>query len=182
MKRIVLIVGAALLAATYGNEVWAQIPQYTTGPQTGSGGPSLKRSTRPAVSAYTGLLGSSVGAAGGVGYQYFTRVQPQISTQRSLGNLGRSLNRLQSQTQAGGALGSLSPAQLAQLQQQQALGIGLGTTGHPTGYGSHIRYFATDKQGGTILSGGGGGGGTGLSGTGVAGSSPYFGGSGPVRR
>jgi hypothetical protein len=115
-----------------------------------------------------------------VGYQYFTRVQPQVNTQRALGNLGRSVNRLQSQTQAGGALGSLSPAQVAQLQQQQALGIGLGTTGHPTGYGSHIRYFATDKQGGTILSGGGGSGVGG--GTGVAGSSPYFGGSGPVRR
>jgi hypothetical protein len=181
MKRIVLIVGAAILAANSGNEVWAQIPQYSAGPQTGGGGPSLKRSTRPAVSAYTGLLCSQVGAGGGVGYQYFTRVQPQINTQRSLGTLGRSVNRLQSQTTAGGGLGSLSPAQLAQLQSQQALGVGLGTTGHPTTYGSHTRYFATDKQGGTILSGGGGvgvGGSTASAGT----SSSYSSGAGATRR
>jgi hypothetical protein len=180
MKQIVFILGAVLLAANSGNEVWAQIPQYSAGPQTGSGGPTLKRSTRPAVSAYTGLLGSQVGAGGGVGYQFFTRVQPQINTQRSLGSLGRSVNRLQSQTTtAGGGLGSLSPTQLAQLQQQQALGGGLGTTGHPTSYGSHTRYFATDKQGGTILSGGGG---TGVGGTASAGSSSYSGGAGATRR
>jgi hypothetical protein len=166
MKRIVLIVGAAFFFAAYNNEAWAQIPQYQAGPATGTGGPTLKRSTRPAVSAYTGLLGSGVGAAGGVGYQYFTRVQPQISAARSINSLGRSVNRLQAQS---GYASSVSPLQ-QQLLQQQATGLSLGTTGHATGYFSHTRYFGTNLQGGTVLSSGAGGG---LGG--VSGSSPGFG-------
>jgi hypothetical protein len=168
MKRIVLIVGAALCVAADGNQVWAQIPQYQAGPQTGSGGPTLKRSTRPAVSAYTGLLGSSVGAGGGVGYQYFTRVQPQVNTARALRSLGGSVNRLQSQSSYGG---TLSPTQQQLLLQQQATGLSLGPTGHTTGYFSHSRYFQTNLQGGTVLSSGGGLGG-------VSGSSPGFGSAG----
>src|SRR5580704_8594992 len=91
MKPIVLIAGAAFFFGACGDQVWAQIPQYQAGPQTGSGGPSLKRSTRPAVSSYTGLLGSGVGATGGLGYQYFTRVQPQVNAARSLNALGKSV-------------------------------------------------------------------------------------------
>jgi hypothetical protein len=176
MKRIVLIAGTAFLAVLVvsfdGETVFAQIPQYQAGPQTGTGGPSLKRSTRPAVSAYTGLLGSGVGAAGGVGYQYFTRVQPQVSTARSLRSLGQSVNRLQSQPYGAAGL-SLSQQQL--LLQQEATGLNLSTTGHPTGYFSHTRYFGTNLQGGTSLSSGGGlGGGLG----GLPGSTPGFGSAG----
>jgi hypothetical protein len=168
MKRIVLIAGAALFVAASGDQVWAQIPRYQAGPQTGTGGPSLKRSTRPTVSAYTGLLGSSVGAGGGVGYQYFTRVQPQINTARSLRSLGSSVNRLQSQSQYGN---TLSPTQQQLLLQQQATGLSLGPTGHATGYFSQTRYFQTNLQGGTVASSGGGLGG-------VPGSSPGFGSAG----
>jgi hypothetical protein len=168
MKRIVLIAGAALFVAASGDQVWAQIPRYQAGPQTGTGGPSLKRSTRPTVSAYTGLLGSSVGAGGGVGYQYFTRVQPQINTARSLRNLGSSVNRLQSQSQYGN---TLSPTQQQLLLQQQATGLSLGPTGHATGYFSQTRYFQTNLQGGTVASSGGGS-------AGVPGSSPGFGSAG----
>jgi hypothetical protein len=180
MNRIVLIAGAAFCFAAAGEQSWAQIPQYQAGPATGTGGPSLKRSTRPAVSAYTGLLGSSVGANGGVGYQYFTRVQPQVNTYRALGNLGRSVNRLQSQT---GYAATLSPLQQQLLLQQQSQGLGLGPTGHATGYLSHTRYFATNLQGGTVLSSGAGGAGLG----GISGSSPGFGSAGlsagaPLRR
>jgi hypothetical protein len=181
MKRIVLIAAALLAADLSGagaSRVWAQIPQYQTGPQTGTGGPSLKRSTRPAVSAYTGLLGSSVGAGGGVGYQYFTRVQPQVSTARQLRNLSGSVNRLQSST---GYAANLSPLQQQLLMQQQAPGLSLGPTGHATGYLSHTRYFGTNLQGGTVLSSGTGGLG------GISGSSPGFGSAGvssgsPTRR
>jgi hypothetical protein len=173
MKRIVLIAGAALFAADFfgagAGRALAQIPQYQAGPQTGSGGPSLKRSTRPAVSAYTGLLGSSVGAQGGVGYQYFTRVQPQVSTARQLRNLSGSVNRLQSST---GYAANLSPLQQQLLMQQQGLGLSLGPTGHATGYLSHTRYFGTNLQGGTVLSSGTGGLG------GISGSSPGFGSAG----
>lgn len=175
MKRNVLIAGAAFFAAYLlgadSDRAWAQIPQYQAGPQTGQGGPSLKRSTRPAVSAYTGLLGSSVGAQGGVGYQYFTRVQPQVNTARSLRSLGSSVNRLQSQSSSYGS--TLSQTQQQLLLQQQASGLSLGTTGHATGYFSHTRYFQTNLQGGTPLSSGGAGG---LGG--IPGSSPGFGSAG----
>lgn len=181
MKRNVLIAGAAFFAALVflGEEGWAQIPQYQAGPQTGQGGPSLKRSTRPAVSAYTGLLGSSSGAQGGLGYQYFTRVQPQVNTARSLRSLGQSVNRLQSGSTGYAASNSALQQQL--LLQQQALGLSLGTTGHATGYFSHTRYFGTNLQGGTVLSSGAGGLG------GIPGSSPGFGSAGlsggaPLRR
>ncbi len=169
MKPIVLIAGAAFLALAAGDQVWAQIPQYQAGPQTGSGGPTLKRSTRPVVSAYAGLLGSGVGANSGVGYQYFTRVQPQVNAARALGSLNRSVNRLQSTTGAN----SLTLAQQQQLLAQQTTGSTLGATGHPTSYFSHTRYFGTNLQGGTPLSTG-----SGLSGGslgGVPGSSPGFG-------
>jgi hypothetical protein len=169
MKRIVLIVGASCIALACSDEVWAQIPQYVAGPQSGpgTGGPTLKRSRQPVVSSYTGLLGSSVGAAGGVGYQYFTRVIPQVNTARTLGSLGRSVNRLQASAANGGG-SSLSMAQQQLLLQQQGMAAGLGTTGHPTGYFSHQRYFNTSSQGGTGLSSAGAGGGLG----GIPGSSP----------
>lgn len=169
MKPIVLIAGAAFFAVALGDAAWAQIPQYQAGPTTGQGGPTLKRNTRPVVSSYTGLLGSGVGASSAVGYQYFTRVQPQVATARALGGLGRSVNRLQSQT----SVNSLSLLQQEMLLQQQGMGAGLGTTGHPTGYFSHTRYFATNLQGGTGLSSSGVGG---LGG--IPGSSPGFGSAG----
>jgi hypothetical protein len=181
MKQFLLVVGAAIFAAASANPAWAQIPRYSAGPETGGGGPTLKRSTRPVVSAYAGLLGSGVGANSGVGYQYFTRVQPQVATQRALGSLGRSVNRLQAQSQTG--LGSLPlSAQQQLLLQQQGTGLGLGTTGHATGYFSHTRYFGTNLQGGTPASGGGGGGpGMAAAGLSGAGASAYFGGGGGRR-
>ncbi len=172
MKLIVLIAGGAFLALASGDQVWGQIPQYQAGPQTGSGGPTLKRSTRPVVSAYAGLLGSGVGADRAVGYQYFTRVQPQVSAARGLATLNRSVNRLQSTTGSN----SLTLAQQQLLLSQQGLGSTLGPTGHPTGYFSHTRYFGTNLQGGTPLSSGAGGlGGLGGGLGGISGSSPGFG-------
>jgi len=174
MKRIVLIAAVAGLAVACGDQVWGQIPQYAAGPQTGAGGPTLKRSTRPVVSPATSLLGSGVGANSAVGYQYFTRVIPQVTTAHALGSLGRSVNRLQSGSSSGSA-GSLSLAQQQLLMQQQgAASIGLGPTGHSTGYQSHTRYFNTTAQGGTILSAGGGAAGAsaGFGSAGVSSSSP----------
>src|SRR5262249_29627352 len=116
------------------------------GPQTGGGGPTLRRSNRPVVSAYAGLLGSGVGSNSGIGYQYFTRVQPQVSAAPALGSLGRSVNRLPAtQSLASGGLSSLSPEQQATLQQR-ALTLGIGPTGHPVGYMSHTSYFGTNLQ------------------------------------
>jgi hypothetical protein len=160
MRKILTIAGSLLLiAAGVGDAAWAQIPQYTAGPQTGGGGPTLKRSTRPVVSAYTGLLGAGVGSNSGVGYQYFTRVQPQIAAGRAIGNLGNSVSRLQAtQSLASGGLSNLSTEQQAILQQQ-ALTLGIGPTGHPTGYMSHTIYFGTNLQSmGTRGAGGGGAG------------------------
>ncbi len=177
MNRIVLIAAVAGLAVACGDQVWGQIPQYAAGPQTGAGGPTLKRSTRPVVAPSTGLLGSGVGANSAVGYQYFTRVIPQVTTARALGTLGRSVNRLQSGSSYGSA-GALSLAQQQLLMQQQGgASIGLGPTGHSTGSLSHTRYFNTTAQGGTILSAGGG----------AAGASAGFGSAGvssgsPLRR
>ncbi len=63
MRRILAITGPFLIVAVaFGDAAWAQIPQYSAGPSTGTGGPSLKRSNRPVVSPYAGLLGSGVGA------------------------------------------------------------------------------------------------------------------------
>jgi hypothetical protein len=173
MKPIVLIAAVAGLAVACGGQAWGQIPQYAAGPQTGGGGPTLKRSTRPVVAPSTGLLGSGVGANSAVGYQYFTRVIPQVNTARTLGSLGKSVNRLQSGA-GSGASGSLALAQQQLLLQQQGIGLGLGPTGHATGYFSHTRYFSTNQQGGTVLSSGGAGGGLG----GIPGSSPGFGSAG----
>jgi hypothetical protein len=145
MNRILAIAGPFLIiAACFGDAAWAQIPQYSAGPQTGSGGPRLKRSTRPVVSSYAGLLGSGVGANSGIGYQYFTRVQPQVQASRALGALGTSVNRLQAQSQMGNLSASTSDQQL--LLQQQAGGQAIGPTGHSVGYLSHTSYFGTNLQ------------------------------------
>jgi hypothetical protein len=147
MKSILAMSGALLLVA-FGltDAAWAQIPQYNAGPQTGGGGPTLKRSTRPVVSAYTGLLGAGVGSNSGIGYQFFTRVQPQIAANRAIGSLGNSVNRLQAtQSLASGGLSNLSTEQQSVLQQQ-ALTLGIGPTGHSVTYMSQSVYFQTNKQ------------------------------------
>lgn len=157
MKRICAVAGLLFLfLAAFGDAAWAQIPQYTAGPQTGSGGPRLKRSTRPVVSSYAGLLGSGVGANSAIGYQYFTRVQPQISASRAIGSLGQSVNRLQAQSYAANGLTSLTAEQQLATQQQLA-GAGIGTTGHPVGYFSHTIYFGTNLQRGGSAGAGVGG-------------------------
>jgi hypothetical protein len=179
MKRIFAIACQFLiLTAAFADAAWAQIPQYQAGPQTGGGGPTLKRSTRPVVSSYAGLLGAGVGANSGVGYQYFTRVQPQLSASRAIGSLGRSVNRLQAQSLASGGLTSLTPEQQL-MAQQQLTTSGIGPTGHPVGYMSHVVYFGTNLQrNGT--SGGAAGSGLGVAGssTGSTSSNPAL----PVRR
>jgi hypothetical protein len=170
MNRILAVTGALLfVVAVTGDAAWAQIPQYQAGPQTGGGGPTLKRSTRPVVSTYAGLLGSGVGANSAIGYQYFTRVQPQLAASRAIGNLGRSVNRLQAQNLGAGGLTSLTAdQQLA--SQQQLVAAGIGPTGHSISYFSHLGYFGTNVRGST-------GAGTGTTaGTGAA-SSPL-----PARR
>ena len=156
MKRILAITGALLLGAFgLSDAAWAQIPQYNAGPQTGAGGPTLKRSTRPVVSAYTGLLGAGVGSNSGIGYQFFTRVQPQIAAGRAIGSLGNSVNRLQAtQSLASGGLSNLSTEQQSVLQQQ-ALTLGIGPTGHSVTYMSQSVYFQTNKQSGGAGSTGG---------------------------
>jgi hypothetical protein len=158
MKSILAMSGALLLVAfALTDAAWAQIPQYNAGPQTGGGGPTLKRSTRPVVSAYTGLLGAGVGANSGIGYQFFTRVQPQIAANRAIGSLGNSVNRLQAtQSLASGGLSNLSTEQQSVLQQQ-ALTLGIGPTGHSVTYMSQSVYFQTNKQSGGAVGGGSGG-------------------------
>ena len=146
MRRILAITGPFLIVAVaFGDAAWAQIPQYSAGPSTGTGGPSLKRSNRPVVSPYAGLLGSGVGANSAIGYQYFTRVQPQLQASRAIGSLGKSVNRLQAQSMSAGGLTSLSTDQQL-LMQQQAAGLGIGPTGHSVGYMSHTIYFGTNLQ------------------------------------
>jgi hypothetical protein len=157
MKTILAITGSLLLVA-FGltDAAWAQIPRYTAGPQSGGGGPTLKRSTRPVVSPYTGLLGAGVGSNSGIGYQFFTRVQPQIAAGRAIGSLGNSVSRLQAtQSLASGGLSNLSTEQQAVLQQQ-ALTLGIGPTGHPASYMTQSVYFQTNRQSGGAGSMGGG--------------------------
>jgi hypothetical protein len=131
-----------MLVIGFADTAWAQIPQYSAGPSSGTGGPRLKRSTRPVVSAYAGLLGSGVGANSGIGYQYFTRVQPQVQASRALGALGTSVNRLQAQSQLSNLSASTSDQQLL-LQQQ---GLAIGPTGHSFSYFSQTSYFGTNQQ------------------------------------
>jgi hypothetical protein len=165
MNRILAAAGAILIVACGGAEcAWAQIPQFTPGPQTGTGGPTLRPSTRPVVSSYAGLLGSGVGANSALGYQYFTRVQPQLAASRAISNLGRSVNRLTAQNFGANGLTSLTAEQQL-AQQQQMVAAGIGPTGHPTSYYTHLAYFGTNLRGGTSGSTSGG--------IGVGGSSPY---------
>jgi hypothetical protein len=165
MNRILAAAGAILIVSCGGAEcAWAQIPQFTPGPQTGTGGPTLRPSTRPVVSSYAGLLGSGVGANSALGYQYFTRVQPQLAASRAISNLGRSVNRLTAQNFGANGLTSLTAEQQL-AQQQQMVAAGIGPTGHPTSYYTHLAYFGTNLRGGTSGSTSGG--------IGVGGSSPY---------
>ncbi len=133
MRTILAITGSLLLVA-FGltDAAWAQIPRYMAGPQTGGGGPTLKRSTRPVVSPYTGLLGAGVGSNSGIGYQFFTRVQPQIAAGRAIGSLGNSVSRLQAtQSLASGGLSNLSTRTAIRLA---AAGPHLGNWAHrPSG-------------------------------------------------
>jgi|HubBroStandDraft_6_1064221.scaffolds.fasta_scaffold04956_5 hypothetical protein len=168
MNRILVVTATlVLLAAGLGDPAWAQIPQFQSGPQTGTGGPTLRPSTRPVVSSYAGLLGSGVGANSAIGYQYFTRVQPQIAASRALNNLGRSVNRLQAENLGAGGLTSLTAdQQLA--TQRQLVAAGIGPTGHPISYFSHLAYFGTNVRG---SSGAGTGAGFGTTGAGASASS-----------
>jgi hypothetical protein len=164
MHRILAVAGALLVVACgWSDSAWAQIPQYQPGPTTGQGGPTLRPSTRPVVSTYAGLLGSGVGANSALGYQYFTRVQPQLAASRAINSLGRSVNRLQAQNFGANGVTSLSAEQQL-AQQQQLVAAGIGPTGHATSYYTHLAYFGTNLRGGTGTSAGGLGGG---------GSSPY---------
>lgn len=166
MQRILVAAGALLIVSWGGAEcAWAQIPQFQSGPQSGTGGPTLRPSTRPVVSTYAGLLGSGVGANSALGYQYFTRVQPQLAASRAINSLGRSVNRLQAQNFGANGLTSLSAEQQL-AQQQQLVAAGIGPTGHPTSYHTHLSYFGTNLRGGTANTFGGAGG------LGVGGSSP----------
>lgn len=152
MKRLLIITATMFLANCLEDCTWAQIPDFKTGPATGGGGPTLKRSTRPVVSPYVGLLGSTVGANSAFGYQYFTRVQPQINAARGLRTLGRSVNQLQARSQSPTSLNSSLSQQQLMLQQldlQNGTPLAIGTTGHPVGYMSHTRYFGTNLTGGT---------------------------------
>jgi hypothetical protein len=165
MHRILAVAGA-LLVITWGGAdfAWAQIPQFQPGPITGQLGPTLRPSTRPVVSTYSGLLGSGVGANSALGYQYFTRVQPQLAASRAINSLGRSVNRLQAQNFGANGLTSLTAEQQL-AQQQQLVAAGIGPTGHATSYYTHLSYFGTNLRGNSAASFGGTGAG--------AGSNPY---------
>ncbi len=149
MRRLPLTAaGALVLVFGFCIPGLGQAPTFSSGPNTGNGGPSLKRSSRPVVSPYAGLLGGGVGANSSVGYQYFTRVQPQINASRALGTLGRSVNRLTAQSQPGQTSSAYPGA------STQPLSVGapssLGPTGHPTGYMIHTAYFGTNLRSGTM--------------------------------
>jgi hypothetical protein len=172
MKRVMLIAGTAFILAATSDAAWAQIPQYSSGPTTGSGGPSLQRSKAPVVSRYTGLLGSQVGAGGGVGYQYFTRVQPQQNAANQIGNLRNAVNKLES-----GPSGGTSSSSPFGTQFQAAPTDQIGPTGHYVGYLSHRTYFGTSAApAGFGQTSGGAGGGPGLGNYGPSGGA--YGGSG----
>lgn len=168
MNRFLAIAGALLIVSCgWADPAWAQIPQFQSGPQSGTGGPTLRPSNRPVVSTYAGLLGSGVGANSALGYQYFTRVQPQLSASRAISNLGRSVNRLQAQNLGANGLTSLTAEQQL-AQQQQLVAAGIGPTGHAFSYNTQYLYFATNLRG---AMGTGAGFGT-NGGLGVGGSSP----------
>jgi hypothetical protein len=165
MKRVLLTAAAALFLAVACDSAHAQIPQFSAGPPAGSGGPTLQRSKAPVVSRYTGLLGSSVGVTGGVGYQYFTRVQPQQQAANAIGNLRSAVDKLQG-GQTGSSAQSANPAFLQAAPQQ-----GLGPTGHFVGYFSHRVYFGTSAApAGFGTTGGGYGAGAGGYGAGMVGT------------
>jgi hypothetical protein len=165
MTRILAFAGALLIVSCgWPDSACAQIPQFQPGPPSGTGGPTLRPSTRPVVSTYAGLLGSGVGANSALGYQYFTRVQPQLAASRAISQLGRSVNRLTAQNFGTNGLTSLTAEQQL-AQQQQLVAAGIGPTGHPTSYYSHLAYFGTNLRGSAS--------GTSAGGLGVGGSSPY---------
>jgi len=123
------------------------------------------------VSSYAGLLGSGVGASSALGYQYFTRVQPQLAASRAISNLGRSVNRLQAQNFGANGVTSLTAEQQL-AQQQQLVAAGIGPTGHAFSYYTHLAYFGTNLRGGTT--------GSAMGGLGVGGSNPYATSSNPA--
>jgi hypothetical protein len=130
------------------------------------------------VSTYAGLLGSGVGANSALGYQFFTKVQPQIAASRAIGQLGRSVNRLTAQNFGANGVTSLTAEQQL-AQQQQLVAAGIGPTGHPTSYYTHLTYFGTNFRG-SATGASFGGAGLGGGGLGVGGSNPYAGSSNPA--
>jgi hypothetical protein len=90
------------------------------------------------------LLGSNRGG-GGLGYQYFTRVQPQRAAARQIRQLDRDVNTLAYQSQVQSQQLAQDPL-LAQSQANQAAALAIGPTGHPVGYMSHTQYFGTNLQ------------------------------------
>ncbi|MFQ5731045.1 MAG: hypothetical protein ACE5KM_03715 [Planctomycetaceae bacterium] len=112
-------VATAFLATLFvANEAAAQRPNI--------GRPPVRRT--PTTSPYLNLLRRSGG--GGIGFNYYERVRPEMEFRAANSAINRQLNSLQQQMQSRN-------------QQQRAIsnGSGLGRTGHPVQFMSFGRYF-----------------------------------------
>lgn len=94
-------------------------------------GPSLRRSNRPTTSPYLNLLDSDA-RGNGIGFNYFSRVRPEIQLRNQGNKLQGSLDNLQRQA-----------AQQQQEQPKQSGASALTPTGHAATFMNYGNYYAS---------------------------------------
>jgi len=114
---LVLILGIALSA----QDVLAQ--------RRSTSGPSLRKNNRPTTSPYLDLLDQGAGR-GGIGFQYFRRVRPEVELRNQNSQLQGSLDSLQKQMNQ------------QQLQLKQSSASQLSPSGHTATFLSYGNYFS----------------------------------------
>jgi len=121
-KTIAIMLLAAATAAVCTEEASAQARRRPSGP-------SMRRSRKPVTSPYLNLLNQGDINRGGVGFQYFQRVQPEIEFRQSDNLMRNSIDNLQQQVND------------QQLLLDQATSSQLTPTGHTTQFFSFGNYF-----------------------------------------
>ena len=119
---LVLILGITLSA----QDVLAQ--------RRSTSGPSLRKNNRPTTSPYLNLLNRG-GGRGGIGFEYFRRVQPEVQLRNQSNQLQGSLDSLQKQMNQ------------QQLQLKQSSTSQLSPSGHTATFLSYGSYYSFPGRG-----------------------------------
>jgi hypothetical protein len=97
-----------------------------------SAGPSMRRNTRPTTSPYLNLLnrGNNNNSGGGVGFNYFQRVRPEIEFRQNDNRMQQSITNIQRQVNTQ-----------QQILDRQSNASQLTQSGHMTSFFSYGNFF-----------------------------------------